>query len=232
MKEKKIYMENLIFICNNFENEECMELFGQIVSQKENNTLKTLILSKNLISTTPITQNNQNPVPTQSPVQPDQNKNTSQTQAQTQIQNGKKEKPVYFRKFMESLENSNLEELFLISCGIGKNDDDVDILCDMLSKNTKLISLRLFGNEIKTMDKFRQLLGIFSEYNNNLKNSTLKSLDLSKNQCTIEIKDDFLDLIDKLRLEYLDINQNTMNPEDKETFRKRTNELTKIKIIY
>ena len=75
-------------------------------------------------------------------------------------------------------------------------------------------------------------MGIFSEYKNGLKNTTLKSLDLSKNSCNIKINDDFLELVEKLKLEYLDINQNTMDPTEKETFRSRTNELNDIKIIY
>ena len=37
-------------------------------------------------------------------------------------------------------------------------------------------------------------------------------------------------LIENLKLEYLDVNQNTI--EDKEYFKKRTNELSNIKIIY
>ena len=139
----------------------------------------------------------------------------------------------YFKKLMESIsENETLEELFLINCSIGKNSDDIDILYNMLCKNKKLISLRLFGNEFKEMNVFSKILGIFSEYNNGLKNSALKSLDLSKNSCNIKITNDFLNLIEQLKLEYLDISQNTMDSKEKEEFRKRTNELSNIKIIY
>ena len=139
----------------------------------------------------------------------------------------------YFKKLMESIsENETLEELFLINCSIGKNSDDIDILYDMLCKNKKLVSLRLFGNEFKEMNVFSKILGIFSEYNNGLKNSALKSLDLSKNSCNIKITNDFLNLIEQLKLEYLDISQNTMDSKEKEEFRKRTNELSNIKIIY
>jgi hypothetical protein len=102
----------------------------------------------------------------------------------------------------------------------------------MLCKNKKLVSLRLFGNEFKEMNVFSKILGIFSEYNNGLKNSALKSLDLSKNSCNIKITNDFLNLIEQLKLEYLDISQNTMDSTEKEVFRKRTNELSNIKIIY
>ena len=102
----------------------------------------------------------------------------------------------------------------------------------MLKTNTSLISIRLFGNKINNMESFTKILGIFSEYNKPLENSTLKSLDLSKNSCDIKVTTDFLNLIEKLKLEYLDINQNNMEKNDKETFRKKTNDLTHIKIIY
>ncbi len=199
MKQNKIFMENLILICNNFGNENCLDILGDILELKDICTLKNLILSKNLISTIP----------------------------EGTI------KPVnYFAKFMKSVANSNLKELFLISCGIGKNRNDIEILYDMLCQNKSLVSLRLFGNEINNMEDFTKILGIFSEYNNGLKNNVMKSLDLSKNSCNIKITEQFLELIDKLKLEYLDINQNTMDPTEKETFRKRTNELNDIKIIY
>ena len=251
MKEKKIFMENLILICNNFANEECLELLGEIISQKDS-TLKNLILSKNFIST-PLhllatVAPNKNPAPTSTPstAPTTEQSNTASRDPKAMapsapttqnVQNvsqniEKVEKPNYFKIFMEKLSDSNLEELFLISCGIGKNEEDINIIYDMLCKNRSLISLRLFGNEINNMQKFTKILEIFSEYNNTLKNTTLKSLDLSKNQCNLVIDEEFLKLIEKLKLEYLDINQNTMEATQKEEFRKRTNELSNIKIIY
>ena len=133
---------------------------------------------------------------------------------------------------MENVGKSKIKELFLISCEIGSNKEDIDILYNMLKTNTSLISIRLFGNKINNMESFTKILGIFSEYNKPLENSTLKSLDLSKNSCDIKVTTDFLNLIEKLKLEYLDINQNNMEKNDKETFRKKTNDLTHIKIIY
>ena len=198
MKENKIFMENLILICNAFGNEECLNIIGEIIQQKNSN-LNNLVLSKNLIST---------PNPNQTPT------------------------VNYFENFMKSVVKSNLKELFLISCGIGKNVNDIQILTDMLCQNKSLTSLRLFGNEISKMEDFTRILGIFSEYKNGLKNTSLKSLDLSKNGCQIKIDEDFLELIEKLKLEYLDINQNMMDAAEKETFKKRTNELNDIKIIY
>ena len=55
---------------------------------------------------------------------------------------------------------------------------------------------------------------------------------INQNNCNIKIDDAFLQLIEKLKLEYLDINQNTMDPNEKDIFRNRTNELNDIKIIY
>ena len=199
MKENKIYMENLILICNSFGNEECLNLLGEIIEQKEISTLKNLVLSKNLISTPNI--------------------NAPQTVN-------------YFQNFMKSVSNSNLKELFLINCEIGKNPNDIQILIDMLCQNKSLTSIRLFGNNISKFEDFTKVLAIFSEYNNGLKNNTLKNLDLSHNNCNIKISEDFLQLIEKLKLEYLDINQNIMDSNEKEIFRERTNELNDIKIIY
>ena len=221
MKENKIFMENLILICNNFENEECLALLGDIISQK-NSTLKTLILSKNLISQFP-NKNTKTPMVSSDKITPVQNIPQNQE---------KPESVNYYQILMNKLQDSCIQELFLINCGIGNNQKDVEILYDMLCKNKSLISLRLFGNNISSMENFSKILGVFSEFKNNLKNNTLKSLDLSKNQCNIIIDNDFLELIEKLKLEYLDINQNTMDQNQKEVFRTRTNELSNIKIIY
>ena len=60
----------------------------------------------------------------------------------------------------------------------------------------------------------------------------MKSLELSKNFCHIRADEAFLNIIDDLNLEYLDMNQNKIDEKEKEIFRKRTNTLEKIKIIY
>ena len=138
----------------------------------------------------------------------------------------------YFRKFMNCVAESKLEELFLINCDIGNYEEDINILCEMLKKNKSLTSIRLFGNKINNMKSFSEILGIFSDYNKQLENSTLKSIDLGKNQCNLKIDEDFMRLIENLKLEYLDINQNTMQNDGKEIFKKRTNELSNIRIIY
>ena len=141
--------------------------------------------------------------------------------------------PIFFRNFMKKIaESKSLKELLLLKCEIGKNKNDVEILCNMLEKNKKLESLRMFDNLINDEKDFLKILNLFSEYKSELKNKTLKSLDLSKNHCNIKVSEDFLNMIDNLNLEYLDINQNTMDEQEKEIFRKRTNALEKIKIIY
>ena len=198
LNKNKLFLENLILICNDFKNEECLIKLGEILL-KENCPLKNLILSKNLIST-PTMEN------------PPCN---------------------YFKKFMECVGKSKIRELFLISCDIGINKEDIEILHNMLKENKHLITIRLFGNKISDYNAFKEILGIFSDYNNKpLENSTLKSLDLSKNSCNIKVTDDFMNLIKNLKLEYLDINQNTMDKNEKDDFKEKTNKLTHIKIIY
>ena len=169
---------------------------------KEKCPLKKLILSKNLISTYPYEYNYNN----------------------TFIN--------YYEKFMKSVAKSKLEELFLINCEIGNNDEDINILYEMLKENKSLKSIRLFGNKINNMKSFAKILGIFSDYNKQLENNTLKSLDLSKNNCNLKIDEDFMKLVESLKLEYLDVNQNLMQSDEKEMFKKRTNELSNIRITY
>ena len=206
--ENKLFLQNLILICNDIKNEECLSKLGDILL-KDNCPLQNLILSKNLISTpnTPKLQDEQTLIPPLPPIN-------------------------YFKKFMECVAKSKLKELFLISCEIGSNENDINILYQMLKENKSIISIRLFGNKISSMDSFKKILGIFSDYNKSLENSILKCLDLSKNSCNIKIDEDFMQLIEHLKLEYLDVNQNMMESNEKEIFKKRTNDLNNIKIIY
>ena len=197
-------LENLNLFNIGIQNQESLELLGDVISH-DKSKIKVLILSKNNISIIPESE-----------------------------KNDKSSKNNYFLKFMEKVAISkNLKELLLLKCGIGKNKSDVDILCNMLEKNKSLVSLRMFDNSISNYDDFKKILKIFSEYKDNiLKNKFLKSLDLSKNYCNIRIDDDFLNMIDYLNLENLDINQNPIDEKQKEIFRKRTNTLEKIKIVY
>ena len=200
--EKFFILQNLNLYNINLKNEDSLDLLGDVLIHKQS-TLEILILTKNLI-TSPQSQNLGN-----TPI------------------------PIFFKKFMGKIaESKTLKELLLLKCEIGKNKNDIEILCQMLEKNKTLESLRMFDNLINDEEAFLKILKLFSEYKNELKNKTLKSLDLSKNHCNIKVSEDFLNLIEKLNLEYLDINQNTMDEKEKEIFRKRTNALEKIKIVY
>ena len=202
--DKKIALENLNLFNIGIQNEESLEILGDVISH-DKSIIKTLILTKNNITIIPQSEKNDKP----------SNHN-------------------YFSKFMDKVAISkNLKELLLLKCNIGKNNSDVDILCNMLEKNKNLESLRMFDNSISDYNDFIKILKIFSEYKENiLKNKSLKSLDISKNYCNIRIDDEFLNMIDYLNLEYLDINQNPIDEKQKEIFRKRTNTLEKIKIVY
>ena len=202
--DKNIALENLNLFNIGIQNEESLELLGDVISH-DKSIIKTLILTKNNITIIPQSEKNDKP----------SNHN-------------------YFSKFMDKVAISkNLKELLLLKCNIGKNNNYVDILCNMLEKNKNLESLRMFDNSISDYNDFIKILKIFSEYKENiLKNKSLKSLDISKNYCNIRIDDEFLNMIDYLNLEYLDINQNPIDEKQKEIFRKRTNTLEKIKIVY
>ena len=199
LEKNQLYLENLNLIGNNIQNEECLKVLGDLLL-KDNCPLRSLILSKNLISTFP--EQSANP-----------NIN-------------------YFEYLMKCIAKSKLKELYLISCDIGINEQDKNIIYEMLKENKSLISIRLFGNKISDMNSFTKILGIFSDYNKQLDNNILKCLDLSKNQINIKVDDNFMKLIESLKLEYLDINQNNFQPDEKEIFRKKTNELSDIRIIY
>ena len=200
--EKFFILKTLNLYNINLKNEESLDLLGDVLIHKQS-TIEILILTKNLITS---------------------------PQSQT---SGLTPNSTYFKKFMDKVaESKTLKELLLLKCEIGKNKNDIEILCQMLEKNKTLESLRMFDNLINDEEAFLKILKLFSEYKNELKNKTLKSLDLSKNHCNIKVSEDFLNLIEKLNLEYLDINQNTMDEKEKEIFRKRTNALEKIKIVY
>ena len=201
-KEKSFILQNLNLYNINLKNEDSLDLLGDVLIHKQS-TLEILILTKNLITS---------------------------PQSQT---SGLTPNSTYFKKFMDKVaESKTLKELLLLKCEIGKNKNDIEILCQMLEKNKTLESLRMFDNLINDEEDFLKILELFSEYKNELKNNTLKSLDLSKNHCNLKVSEEFLNLIENLNLEYLDINQNTMDEKEKEIFRKRTNALEKIKIVY
>ena len=139
----------------------------------------------------------------------------------------------YFENFMKSVGKSKgIKTLYFIGCGIGNNSKNIDKLCEMLCENKSLESIRLNNNKIDDMESFKRILEIFSEHGNNLRNNTIKILDISNNQCNIKIDEDFLDLIEKLKLEYLDLELNLMDPEEKLIFKERVDKLSDIRITY
>ena len=140
----------------------------------------------------------------------------------------------YFENFLDKIkDNNSLKELVLLKCDIGKNKNDVIKLCEMLGINKTLESLKLFDNLINDYNDFVKFLDIVSYYKKDkIINNTLKNLDISKNHCNIRINEDFLNMIESSNLENLDINQNKIDEKEKEIFRRRTNSLDKIKIIY
>ena len=187
-------------------NEDGLEFLGKVVSH-EKCKIETLILSKNKITQFFFDEKNNN------------NKN-------------KNEKNYYNELMLNLGKNKSIKELFLLNCEIGKNKDDINILSQMLENNNTLESLRMFDNYLNDSDDFKKILEIFSDFRTPIRNKNLKSLDLSKNRCNIRISEELLNIIDYLNLEYLDINQNKMEEKEKELFRKRTNALERIKIIY
>ena len=138
----------------------------------------------------------------------------------------------YFEKLMKCIEQSQLEELFLLNCNLGNDVNDLNIIYEMLKNNKSLTSLRLFGNKICDTKYFSKILGVFSDYNKPLENNKLQNLDLSKNNCNLIIDDNFMKMVENLKLKYLDINQNYMKEDEKEIFMKKTFELSHIRIIY
>ena len=82
---------------------------------------------------------------------------------------------------------------------------------------------------------FLKLLSLFSDssLNNGITNNTLKFLDLSKNNCPIEINKRFLTIIEELQLSSLDISQNKLSSEGSDNFKNLANRIgDKLKIIY
>ena len=61
----------------------------------------------------------------------------------------------------------------------------------------------------------------------------MKDLDLRKNNCRININDNFLNIIEELQLSSLDISQNELSKEGIESFKNLANRIgDRLKIIY
>ena len=130
--EKFFILKTLNLYNINLKNEESLDLLGDVLIHKQS-TIEILILTKNLI-TSPQSQNLGN-----TPI------------------------PIFFKKFMGKIaESKTLKELLLLKCEIGKNKNDIEILCQMLEKNKTLESLRMFDNLINDEEAFLKILKLFS----------------------------------------------------------------------
>ena len=121
----------------------------------------------------------------------------------------------------------------LLSCKIG--NDTTEEIYNMLKINKSLEYLVLYNNDINQQSVFLKLLSLFSDssLNNGISNNTLKFLDLSKNNCPIEINKRFLTIIEELQLSSLDISQNKLSSEGSDNFKNLANRIgDKLKIIY
>ena len=136
--------------------------------------------------------------------------------------------------FLHSFEeNKTITELLLLSCKIG--NDTTEEIYNMLKINKSLEYLVLYNNDINQQSVFLKLLSLFSDssLNNGITNNTLKFLDLSKNNCPIEINKRFLTIIEELQLSSLDISQNKLSSEGSDNFKNLANRIgDKLKIIY
>ena len=105
----------------------------------------------------------------------------------------------------------------------------------MLKVNRTIEYLVLYNNNINQQMVFLKLLSLFSDIpeNKGIINNCLKVLDLSKNNCTIEINNKFLNIIEELQLSSLDISQNELSREGSDNFKNLANRIgDKLKIIY
>ena len=130
-------------------------------------------------------------------------------------------------------ENKTINELLLLSCQIGNNI--IEDIYQMLKVNKSIEYLVLYNNNINQQIPFLKLLSLFSDLpeNHGQINNYLKVLDLSKNNCPIEIDYKFLNIIEKLQLSSLDISQNELSREGSDRFKNLANRIgDKLKIIY
>jgi hypothetical protein len=136
--------------------------------------------------------------------------------------------------FLHCLEqNKTITELLLLTCQIG--NDITEEIYKMLKVNRTIEYLVLYNNNINQQMVFLKLLSLFSDIpeNKGIINNCLKVLDLSKNNCTIEINNKFLNIIEELQLSSLDISQNELSREGSDNFKNLANRIgDKLKIIY
>jgi hypothetical protein len=197
-------LETLILIGIGIYSEQCLSMLGDIVKNPKCG-LKALILSQNNIGKT-------NP-----------NKDLNIYNSLDNIK--------YLLQCIK--ENKTINELLLLSCQIGNNI--IEDIYQMLKVNKSIEYLVLYNNNINQQIPFLKLLSLFSDLpeNHGQINNYLKVLDLSKNNCPIEIDYKFLNIIEKLQLSSLDISQNELSREGSDRFKNLANRIgDKLKIIY
>ena len=196
-------LETLILIDIGIYSEECLILLGNIIKHQRCG-LKTLILSQNNLG-------HSNPV-------------------NLDCFNDLKDMKYLLQCIKE---NKSINELMLLSCQLGNNI--IDDFYQMLKVNKSIEHLVLYNNNINQQSPFLKLLSLFSDLpeNNGEINNYLKVLDLSKNNCPIEINTRFLNIIERLQLSSLDISQNELSKEGSDNFKSLANRIgDKLKIIY
>ena len=196
-------LETLILIDIGIYSEECLILLGNIIKHQRCG-LKTLILSQNNLG-------HSNPV-------------------NLDCFNDLKDMKYLLQCIKE---NKSINELMLLSCQLGNNI--IDDFYQMLKVNKSIEHLVLYNNNINQQIPFLKLLSLFSDLpeNNGEINNYLKVLDLSKNNCPIEINTRFLNIIERLQLSSLDISQNELSKEGSDNFKSLANRIgDKLKIIY
>ena len=135
-------------------------------------------------------------------------------------------------------QNKTITELTMLSCNI--ENTIAQKIYDTLKVNKTLENLVLYDNKINEQKIFLKLLSLFSDSdenknngNNGIINNIMKELDLSKNNCRININDNFLNIIEELQLSSLDISQNELSKEGIESFKNLANRIgDRLKIIY
>ena len=196
-------LETLILIGIGIYSEECLSILGNIIKHPKCG-LKTLVLSQNKIG----------------------NSNPYNLNYFNDLKDVK-----YLLQCIK--ENKTINELLLLSCQIG--NDIIEDFYQMLKVNKSIEYLVLYNNNINQQMQFLKLLSLFSDLpeNNGQINNYLKVLDLSKNNCSIEINNTFLNIIERLQLTSLDISQNELSREGSENFKTLANRIgDKLKIIY
>lgn len=141
----------------------------------------------------------------------------------------------YLKYFFKSLQqNKTVTELYLLNCSL--SNDITEDLCEALAVNKNLEYLALYNNNLSNQSTIEKILGVISSYkerNNNKNNTTLKSLDLSKNNIHININEKFLNIINGLKLNTLDISMNEFGQENFEDFIHITEKINgRIKLLY